>query len=712
MQCYTTKRLTLLLMVLCTSAGGWTTIGPGIEYQEYQLPDPNNVFVARMDRSNPNCTIESSIGQGRLSGGTETVRNQATRYDDALNYWGQDWGQRNDVIVAINGDFYNTSTGVPTSGQIQAGWFAKAYGTSTFAWTLDRAAFISGSSLSTQRITYSTSGSTRWAQGVNRSRGSDELIIYTRQYDSDTNTDNSGVEVLVEMTRPNLILPLSDPARGFVKEIRQNQGSTPIPFDHIVLSATGSAATTLLDDVSAGCEIAVSLLDGTSSWEKTYASVGGGQVFLAAGSVMGGQVTLHPRTAIAFNDDYIFFVVVDGRSSQSIGMGMADLGHFCKDYLGAEYGINQDGGGSSTMVVNGVVKNDPSDGRERSVSNGMMMVALQPKLQSTTFETGDQIKVDSLTHALSGPGSQYPSLGTLTKNTQGIVLDHFLRGIYAKGDYWWKGNFGSTTGWVAQSDLTLEAQGNGPRITQHPSSANPCHSDNAIYNVSATGTGTLGYQWQVNGANVSDGTDYSGTNSATLTVYDVGDDDIASYRCVIADDNGSTTSYSAALTLKAETIFTQQPISQTVYPLTGQTGTTFNVTATGEGSLLYQWKKDGNPISDDSQYSGTHTATLTIDDLSATSAGSYRCQVTTVCGDLDSIDAILTVISADIDGDQDVDLDDFGDLQACLGTLEVQQTNPDCIETDLDADNRIDSDDLSLFTGCLSGADIPTAPGC
>src|SRR4030043_1010452 len=67
---------------------GWDLVAPGIEYQKYQLPDPNNVFVVRMDRTNLGVTLESSIAQGKLSQGRETVSGMYARYDQALNYWG------------------------------------------------------------------------------------------------------------------------------------------------------------------------------------------------------------------------------------------------------------------------------------------------------------------------------------------------------------------------------------------------------------------------------------------------------------------------------------------------------------------------------------------------------------------------------------------------------------------------------------------------
>jgi hypothetical protein len=42
--------------------------------------------------------------------------------------------------------------------------------------------------------------------------------------------------------------------------------------------------------------------------------------------------------------------------------------------LGATWALNLDGGGSTTMVVDGDVKNRPSDGRERAVSSALLVI--------------------------------------------------------------------------------------------------------------------------------------------------------------------------------------------------------------------------------------------------------------------------------------------------------------------------------------------------
>lgn len=701
------------LLASAPAALGWTTVGPGIEYQEFTLPDPNNLFVARMDRRNPAVIIDSSIGQGRLSGGTETVRNQASRYEDAIGFWGTDWGRRNDVIVAINGDFYNTSTGVPTGGQIHSGWFAKQFSGAAFGWTLDRNAFISSNS-QTLRVRYLASGAAQDCNGINRTRGTNELILFTPQYDSTTKTDTTGVEVLVEMARPAMEVGTVDPTRGWIRQIRNNLGSTPIPFDHVVLSATGTAATTLLNNAAVDAEVAISTPgNNPAPWTRAYAGVGAGEQFLANGIVVGGQDVLHPRTAIAYNSNYVFFVVVDGRKSSSIGMTMAMLGNFCKDYLGATWGINQDGGGSSTMVVNGVVKNDPSDGSERAVSNGMMMVAVQPKIHSTAYGANATVKTTATANVRLGPGTNYAVLTSVARNAQGTVLDHSLGGVFAKGYYWWKCDFSGTPGWLAESNLSLVSPGGYPSFSQHPVDQNPCLNDTVVLSVQAGGSGSLAYQWQKDGINLSDGGRLSGAATTTLTISSFTSGDAASYRCRVTDSIGTTTSHSAALfPPRALTVITQHPQSLDSPPVPHGETVGFSTSATGDGTISYQWQFDGNDLAEGARHIGVATASLTILHVTGDDSGAYRCRITAGCGTGYTNPAQLTVNTPDFDGDGDVDAVDFGHLQTCLSGRLVPVSDPACMNARMDRDADVDYDDVLRLLGCLSGPDQPYDHDC
>lgn len=495
------------------SEAGWEEVAPGIEYRTYQLPDPNNVFVARMERSNLNLTLESSIAQGRLSGGTETVYNMARRYDGAINYWGETWGNRNQVVVAINGFYFGPGTeppGVPWSGQVHSGWYAKRFwdnqNGSGFAWNLDRSAFI-GECVShpkdKQAVTYFQNGLVIGSQefdGINIPRGTNQFILYTPQYDSNTLTDSlNAIEVVVRLPRPSLIVPYAQMTRGTIVKIRNN-GSTPIPFDHVVLSMQGTKKDEFLSlGLVEGDEVGISqkIKDCTSApvqnWDKTYASIGGAFYFLKNGVIQDfsgdEQANVRdPRTAVAFNNDYIFFIVVDGRDARhSRGMTIPELAQFTRDVLGATYGIAQDGGGSSTMVVNGEVVNNtycnivickgqvylpiverkgrrvqeetiphgenapPRDGEQpiqlsgdglplteayytydqdasgsqlqRLVANGLMMVVVQPIDRSPVFSTSQPIRTLLETNVRLGPGTNYAVLETVPADTTGIIYE-------------------------------------------------------------------------------------------------------------------------------------------------------------------------------------------------------------------------------------------------------------------------------------------------
>jgi len=252
----------------------------------------------------------------------------------------------------------------------------------------------------------------------------------------------------------------------------------------------------------------------------------------------------------------------------------------------------------------------------------------------------------------------------------------------------------------------------GPEITQQPVDQAVCAGQTAHFTVTATGQGSLSYQWQKNGTNLTDGGHYSGTATDTLTILNVGSSDVADYRCVVTDDVGSTISDAAALTLKPETVITSHPSDQSVPE--GNTAQ-FTVSATG-ANLTYQWYKGSTALTNGGDISGATAPTLVIAHCDPSDEGSYHCVVTGDCGAVSSNSATLTVtpplIPGDHDGDRDVDVEDFGHLQLCLGTLDVQNTWPDCVDADLNGDNNVDETDRSLFVGCMTGPTVEGDPNC
>jgi surface antigen len=245
-----------------------------------------------------------------------------------------------------------------------------------------------------------------------------------------------------------------------------------------------------------------------------------------------------------------------------------------------------------------------------------------------------------------------------------------------------------------------------PTITQHPSSQSVCSGAGTTFTVAASGSGTLSYQWQKNSSNITNGGHYDDCTTATLTVSGCSSGDVANYRCVVSNSNGSTPSNQASLSLKTATAITQQPSNKAVS--LGQTAQ-FTLGGTGDGTLYYQWQKNGSNVTNGGHYSGCTSATLTVSSCNTSDVGSYLCTLTAGCGSVISNTASLRVGQpGDFDVDGDVDVEDFGVLQGCLGGAPTST----CAPSDLNFDSGVNYTDVSRFVGCMSGSSIPANAGC
>lgn len=121
-----------------------------------------------------------------------------------------------------------------------------------------------------------------------------------------------------------------------------------------------------------------------------------------------------------------------------------------------------------------------------------------------------------------------------------------------------------------------------------------------------------------------------------------------------------------------------------------------------DGTIVgYAWDLDGD---------GTDDKTGAVVDYRYVEAGEYsaRLTVTDNDGQTDSANVLISVQAqrGDFDADLDVDQQDFGRVQACLGGPGV--TRPEsCRNADLDGDHDVDQQDMSLFMDCMSGPSIP-----
>lgn len=466
----------------------WSEVTSGIFYREFQLAGPVRVYVARADRNVETWTIDSMTSLGEIKGGRETVPDMAARYDGSIT----SDGRRYEVKVAINGDYYDMKTGVALGGQIISGWFARRFGdsggNSGFVWTTDRRCFLGGNvqdGPAHQHVIFSDGTSLKINQ-LNEPRGKDALALFTPQFASNTATSDDGLEVLV---RVNVPVGLGNKAPGITGEVikvREHTGASPLLFNHVILSAHGKAADELRKHVQVGqvLQLKLELKDQgkpdiglpPGDWRDAYASIGGPKCILVNGKVprdwevkaakyasegkKHGSVVKDPRTAVAFNDHYIFFLVIDGRSKASLGMTFTEAGLFCKDELKASNAILQDGGGSSTLWVNGKVRNVPSGkgtdekfGVLRPAANGYLIAQLLPPKRSTAFVDGQKVQIKNSGELRLGPGTTFGSARKVSEADHGVILPEPLNGIFAKGAYWWFCRVGEAEGWASLEQL-------------------------------------------------------------------------------------------------------------------------------------------------------------------------------------------------------------------------------------------------------------------
>lgn len=192
----------------------------------------------------------------------------------------------------------------------------------------------------------------------------------------------------------------------------------------------------------------------------------------------------------------------------------------------------------------------------------------------------------------------------------------------------------NAAGSVVSREAVLTVVG-PPVITEQPMAQTVNAGQRATFQVLATGSGTLAYQWRRNGVAIAGATAASYLTPITTTA-----DNGAVFSVVVSNDKGSVTSANAVLNVLAPPVINEAPASLTV---TEGEPASFSVRASGSNPLSYQWRKNGVAIA------GATTATYSI---AATVLNENGAQFTVVvsnsAGSVISTVATLTVRAAQV----------------------------------------------------------------
>ncbi|HQU90854.1 MAG TPA: phosphodiester glycosidase family protein [Pyrinomonadaceae bacterium] len=376
---FTSAKLVFFLCVLCalcvrTNAQDFKQVHPGVEYAQVETKlggDPVKINLLRLDLKKVRLDVHHALDKAI---GMETTSSIAKRHNGvaAINagFFRLDKsefaGDASGVLV-INGTLLSESSNSRIAIGIHNG---KKFSDVDFAHLN-----------SVLNLKVNKDSKVGMITGINRSRSTNDIVIYTPDFGSSTLTSDEGLEITVE--------------GGRATEVRNKKGNSAIPSNGFVISASGQ----LVEKVSS-FEVGdkTSLVTGVTSAEGGVTRAKGIIQDITNGVpqlIKNGKIditweqekasksfaeTRHPRTAVAkLKDGKFLMMTVDGRQpGVSVGMSLQELAEYLFS-LGAIDAMNLDGGGSTTMFLDGKVVNTPSDKEGERKIGDAIVVTLRKK---------------------------------------------------------------------------------------------------------------------------------------------------------------------------------------------------------------------------------------------------------------------------------------------------------------------------------------------
>jgi hypothetical protein len=280
------------------------------------------------------------------------------------------------TVVGINGDFFNTRWGTPSSILIRRGVLA-----ADAAGGRSAAGFDPGGGLHVDRVALSATwkGVDQYRpMGLNAPPGRSATTLYTPTWGATTPPESGATEVVLAPfppALPNRILsaPVVQVAQG---------GNQPIPAGGAVLVARGSQTQVLTAQAPVGSTVSVRLVL-TPGWADVVEAVGGGPALVRNGKAvfrsneLFSAAQLFTRTARSAvgqtADGRILLVAADGgRRGYSTGMTSFELA-LALARLGAVNACGLGTGAATTLAFDGKLLNRPSGREESPIADGLLI---------------------------------------------------------------------------------------------------------------------------------------------------------------------------------------------------------------------------------------------------------------------------------------------------------------------------------------------------
>ncbi len=362
-------------------------VRPNVYHTAYTCSAPRAIHVLEFDLADPRYTMDMGFAHGKRNySSNETISQIADRYDTTGN----------DVVGAINASY--SEPGLSILGMLGTG--GNLISTRDDTWWDQQTYMLqqsgagwAGSDLDSANMVATFEDTTSVQIDIlDLPCSANSVNLYTPDWDSSTRSTSQGVEVIVEDVnyplRPNKQLV------GTITAVYTGSASlnNSIPADGFVLAACAGAESEILAHATVGEQLSIQFEMSPLALANMKTLCTGNAWMVKDGARFhGGGPERHPRTVLAWSGTRHWFVTIDGRQpGYSIGASVEEMQDFLIDTLHVENAINLDGGGSTTMVVDGSVVNCPSDGAtapctgtERPLPNALLLVennATEPEL--------------------------------------------------------------------------------------------------------------------------------------------------------------------------------------------------------------------------------------------------------------------------------------------------------------------------------------------
>jgi hypothetical protein len=181
-----------------------------------------------------------------------------------------------------------------------------------------------------------------------------------------------------------------------------------------------------------------------------------------------------------------------------------------------------------------------------------------------------------------------------------------------------------------------------PAIVQQPTNLAVILGSNTMLSITATSFLNMTFRWQLNGTNLTDQGEFSGSASSNLLISGAVAADAGNYDVIVSDSEWSVTSAVATVSILFPATISLQPTNETaVVP----NNVSLSAAASGTGPLGFQWFFNGTALTDGGNISGSTSSNLDISGVQLTNAGVYQLLVTNSFSEVLSATSTLTVLA-------------------------------------------------------------------